>query len=89
VKFYTSKIFKLCQKEWVIVMTLFFVELKNEGSRITYLLDDFSESKDRTKSIMRFAVSFMLFIVVPYLKPKGSFVYILCASYGALMLHIF
>ena len=38
---------------------------------------------------MRFVVSFILFVVVPYLKPRGSFVDTLCASYDAIMLHIF
>ena len=51
VKFYTRKIFKLFQKEWAVVMTLFFKELENEGSRITYLASDFSEFKDKWDKI--------------------------------------
>ena len=71
-------------------MKLFFEELENEGSIITYLVGDFSESKDKwAKSVMKFVMSFMLCVVVPYLKPRGFFVDILCTSYGAIILHIF
>jgi len=39
--------FKLFQKKWIVVMTPFSKELKNEGSRITYFIGDFSKSKDK------------------------------------------
>jgi len=45
-KLYTRNIFQLFQKEWTFVMTLFSEELEHDGSRITYLVSDFSESKD-------------------------------------------
>ena len=45
-KFYTRKIFQLFQKEWAIVMTLFLKELENDGSKVNYLVGEFSESKD-------------------------------------------
>ena len=38
---------------------------------------------------MRIMVSFMFFVMVYYLKPRGSFVDILCTFYGAIMLHIY
>jgi len=44
--FYTRKIFQLFQMKWTFVMTLFLKELKHDDSRITYLVGDFSESKD-------------------------------------------
>ena len=65
-------------------------ELENECSRITYLVADFYESKDKWYKVSyEICVNFMLCIVVPFLKLRGSFVNIFCASYGAIMLHIY
>ena len=88
--FYTRKIFQLFQKEWTVVMIFFFEELEHEGSGITYLVGDFFESKEiGTRSVMRIVVSFMFFVIVLYLKSRGSFVDIFCASYDTIMLHIY
>ena len=71
-------------------MTMFSEELEHEGSRIIFLVSDFSESNNKWDKVSyENCGELHVFVVVPYLKPRGYFVDIFCASYGAIMLHIF
>ena len=70
-------------------MTLFSEELENEGSRITYLIGDFSKSKNKWDKVSyEIYGEFHVMCSCALLEAEG----ILCRyilSYVAIMLHIF